>query len=384
MQQNVRKIITITLLSVPLSAAAALVPVLSELGAVYPQWADWVQLLITLPSLFMMVSSLLTSRLSQRLSLRHVAVGSVGIILLAGISPYWIWGFPYLLATRAAMGIGLGLLNTTVASLPAIYFPAGKTRDTVTGVQAAFISAGGILFSLLSGMVAKVNWQAVFLVQLINLAPLLVAVFAMPQVSTATARPAATQKIFVREALPITLLSFVCIVMTCTYPLNLSMYVANSGLGDSGTVGILTSVNSLLGFGIGLVFGKILEKGKQLTLPTGLLIIGTGFFTVAFATNSAVLLLGSALFGIGSSLLSPALHARLYRAVPQEYLVAGVAMLGIGSNVSQFISPFLINPLAGALTSHHVEATRFLLAGSGVFLIAILLFWQSLGTRKIV
>lgn len=385
MNEHARKTISISLLSLSLSAPAALVPVLANISAAYPQWSGWVQFLITIPSLFMMLSSLFTSKLMRRFSLKSVTSFSILLIFLSGILPYFAEGFPFLLVTRGVMGIGIGLLNTAVASLPAVYFPSGSSRDTATGIQSAFISAGGIIFSLLSGRLAMIHWKLVFLVQLINLIPLATALFFMPESlqESPSTPPRPEGSVFVKEAMLVTLLSFVCVLMTCTYPLNLSVYATESSLGEAQFVSVLTSINSLLGFIIGLVFGKILSKTKALTLPIGLLFTSAGFFVVTFAPSPFVLLLGSVVFGLGSSLVSPALYARLYHDVPEDKIVSAVALLGIGINVSQFVSPFVINPLARQIDGTGTPATRFLIAGSALLLIAIALALLALYRKKV-
>lgn len=389
MSNKGRKMATISVLSISLSAPAALVPVLANLGEAYPVAGSWLQLLITIPSLFMMLSSLFTDWLSRFFSMRGIAGASILLILLSGVSPYFFGTFSFLLFTRAVMGIGIGLLNTTVASLPALYFGSGKTRDTATGVQAAFISGGGILFNLLSGGLAMRHWKLVYLAQLINILPLLVVLFLMP--SSKNTRNQAKSKEqcakksgrLTKEAVLIALLSFVIITMTVTFPLNISVFVSKRSLGTAQFVGVLASINSLIGFIVGLLFAKILGKVKNYTLPIGLIITSLGFIAITFAPRPWALVLGSGVLGVGTSLISPALYARLYQEVPEKNIVPAVALLGIGSNVSQFVSPFIINPVAGAFGGEPIEAVRFLLAAMSLIILSILLIVRGAKGKKI-
>lgn len=381
MTNHNRKLLTISFLSIPLSAGIALVPVLSNIAAAFPYKGGWIQLLLTVPSLFMMFSSLLTERLSERIPLKTIAIISIIIIFFSGISPYWINSFAYLLCTRALMGIGLGLLNTVIASLPALYFLDNKERDSAVGVQSAFVCAGGILFNLLSGTFAKHNWKFVFLVQLLNIIPLVAAIILMPKTEKQkleTARPN-KRNIFVRSAVPVAVVSFISIILTCTYPLNLSLFVEKSGLGNSQFVGLIASVNSAIGFFVGLIFGKVYSKIKEKTLSLGLLITAAAMVVVRFSPNQAILLMGSICFGIGTSFISPTLYSMLYKQVKQEEIVSSVALLGIASNVSQFISPFLINPIAKTVGSNNIEGTRILASS---ILIIILILILTLKNRK--
>ena len=52
--ENRKKNIVISALATSLSASAALVPVQSSIVAAFPDYANWVQLLISVPPLFIM------------------------------------------------------------------------------------------------------------------------------------------------------------------------------------------------------------------------------------------------------------------------------------------------------------------------------------------
>lgn len=382
MGKSNNKIRIIALLSIPLSAGIALVPVLSNLAAAFPEQHGSIQMLITIPSLFMMVSSLLTGRLAKRTSMPFITAISIAVIMVAGISPYWINGFAYLLITRGLMGIGLGLLQTATASLPALYFDDGKMRDHAVGIQSAFVCAGGIVFYLLSGAVANSKWEYVFLVQALNIVPLLAAILFMPKIENKMASELERQKIFTRNAMPVAAVSFLIIAFTCTYPLNLSLFVEKQGLGGSQFASLLTSVNSAIGFFVGLIFGKVHSKIKAKTLSLGLVLTAAALLIIAVSPGLAILLAGSVCFGIGTSFISPSLYAMLYERVAPEEVVSSAAMLGIACNISQFVSPFIINPVAKAADGIGAEGTRLILASIFVFLLAIFLaFWDRKKSR---
>lgn len=365
-----KKIVTIALLSLSLSAGAALVPVLSDIAGAFPGREGWMQLLITLPALFMMFSSLFTDFLSQKSSMKAVTVASLVIILFAGVSPYFIHPFFYLLFSRALMGVGLGLLNTCAASLPALYFSDQPAMDKATGIQAAFVSAGVILFSLFSGTVAQHHWKDVFLIQLINILPLTVALFVMPDVNKTKESTSSFKGLWVKNAIPVVALCFITIIFTCTYPLNLSLFVQKSNLGTSRFVSLLTSINAGIGFFIGLVFGRVYSKAKEKTLIFALCAAAVALAIISLSQNQLLLLLGSILFGIGTSFISPCFYVILYKSVKPQEIVPAVALLGIGANVSQFVSPFVVNPVSKFIDGNSMEQTRLLLAAAVIFVLA--------------
>lgn len=373
MKDNRNKILSISLISISLSAGVSLVPVLSNIAFVFPDKKEYIQFLITLPSLFMMFSSLLTNKILRKSSLKFVSLISIIMITFAGISPFWINNFDYLLFTRVIMGLGLGLFNTVIGSLPAIYFNDSKIRDSAIGIQSAFICVGGILFNILSGLLAKYNWKYVFLVQLINVIPLIAVIFIMPNLSQNSVSYTARGNLAVKNAIPVIIISFLTITITCTYPLNLSIFVEKQLIGSSQFVALLTSINSVIGFFIGLVFGKVYAKIKGNVLTLGLILSATALMIVSFSTNYPILLLGNIFFGVGTSFISPSLYSMLYDRVNPEDIVSSVALLGISSNVSQFVSPFIINPVAKVIDGTSSEVNRLIIASILLFLFDIFL-----------
>lgn len=370
--------IVIATLSVSLSASSALVPALSSMANAFPQWQQWVQLLITIPSLTMMFSSLLVNRLLALTSKKSLTVISLIVLLFSGVLPYYVHSFLFIIVSRVFMGLAMGVINTISSSLPANYFPESHSRNFATGLQSAFSSFGGILFSILSGWAAIMSWKNVFLVQYINLIPLFVACLLMTQEKNPPEQHVPlkqtkikAKKFFAKEALPITMLSFICITLTCTYPLNLSMYIQSRGFGTTEFAGILTSINAFIGFFVGLFFAKMSRIFKDFTLSAGLLLAAAALFIIGLAPTSMLLLLGSILFGIGTSLIYPAFLTKLYKDMPPQHLVVGVGMFSVGSNLSQFFSPFLINPIAELFNNG--EDTRILVAGVGVLIVALTL-----------
>ena len=190
------------------------------------------------------------------------------------------------------------------------------------------------------------------------------------------------KNIFTRSVVPVAIISFISIVLTCTYPLNLSLFAEKNGLEVPKFVGLITSVNSAIGFFVGLIFCKVYFKIKGKTLTLGLIIAAVAMLLVRFAPNQAVLLMGSICFGIGTSFISPALYSMLYKRVKQEEIVSSVALLGIASNVSQFASPFLSTPIAKAVDGNNIEGTRILVAGILIIFLILILTLQKKRTSS--
>lgn len=367
----------IATLASSLSASAALVPVLSSIAAAYPEWEAWVQLLVTIPPLFIMVSSMAVSPLLRIFSEKIIALLGLVLVLFSGVYPWFSDSFILLLLSRVVMGLGLGLVTTISSSLPATFFSHGDDRDKATGIQSAFSSFGGVAFSYLSGWIAaNFFWKDVFLVQLLNIIPLFAVFFFMPQKEKKQKTTSSISSVFfAKDALFLVILAFLCISFTVTFPLNMSLFINKYNIGTTNLSGIISSINSFIGFIIGLSFFKITNIFKEKTLPLALLIVSISFFIISQAREATMFLLGSTLFGVGTSIIYPAFLTIIYADIRADSIVSAIAMYTVATNVAQFVSPFVINPMANIL-GDGIEK-RFVLAGSLLVLLSVVFFVYS-------
>lgn len=374
MENKTKKNLVIVALASSLSASAAIMPVLSSIAKAFPDWANWVQFLITIPTLMIMVASLLVNPLLKRFSDKSITVTGLILIIFSGVYPYFSKSFPLLILSRVIMGFGLGLVTTISSSLAAGYFPVGKDRDRATGLQAAFSSFGGVVFSYLSGWVASIYWEGIFLVQLLNLVPLVFVLLFMKsnesfkEEDSTNKESTPNGQFFVKEAVLLTVLAFICVTITVTLPLNLSLFIDSKAIGDTRLAGTIASINSFIGFLIGLAFPEINKIFKDKTLPLSLFLVGVSFLIMSKSTASAVFLMASTIFGIATSIIYPSFLTTIYREVPENKIVASIGMYTVATNISQFVSPFIINNIA-RIFSPTIEA-RFILAAVLIFLLA--------------
>lgn len=343
-QSSKHKNVIVGSIAVSLSASAALVPVLSNIANVFPEYKDSVQLLLTIPPLMIMLVSATIPRLNNKFSAKILSVFAYVLLIMSGVYPYFTNSFELLLMSRVLMGISLGILTPLSSSLPALYFSDDNEIDKATGIQAAFASFGGILFSYLSGLAAQYFWKDVFLVQILNFVPLIIILIFMNKERSVSLEDK-TNFIIVKESLWINAIALITIIATVTFPLNLSLYIEEQALGFSTLAGTIGSMNAFIGFIIGLLFSRINKKFKMKTILIALLLIATSLVLMSFGINLLVFYLASVLFGFGTSLIMPSLVTLIYREVNKSDVVSAISTLTVMMSVAQFVSPYIINRL---------------------------------------
>lgn len=352
MESKFKNNLVIAILATSMSSAAALMPVLSDIAKIYEEYKNYVHLLLTIPPLMIMVSSMLVGSITKKITTKQTTIIGLLLIIISGVYPYFTDSFILLVLSRVIMGFGLGLITTISSSLPARYFNEGSDRDYATGLQSAFSSLGGVLFSFLSGYIASRYWRGVFLVQFLNILPLFVVLLYMKpnfedkkEIDT-DKKKEETSKVLVKEAMLITVLAFLSVVVNATYPLNMSLFVEQESIGTSEFTGVIASINSFIGFIIGMSFSRINNRLKGYTLSVALFIVSLSFITSASSVGKASFLIGSTLFGIGTSLIYPGFLTAIYKNIKKEDILPAIGMYTVAVNIAQFVSPFIINNIS--------------------------------------
>ncbi|MDF2876885.1 MAG: transporter, aromatic acid:H+ symporter family, partial [Sporomusa sp.] len=150
-------------ISLLLLAATAVSPALANISAAFKGTsAQTIMLLVALPSMTMVLASLVFGKLSEFLSRRGLFQLAMALFLIGGISPYFMNDLTMILGMRAILGLSLGIIFPLSIVLISDFFE-GNERDTVMGLQSVFVNLGGIIFAMLGGLLCAVDWHNTFL-----------------------------------------------------------------------------------------------------------------------------------------------------------------------------------------------------------------------------
>ena len=127
-----------------------------------------VKLTLSIPALFIAISSPLVGIIIDRWKRKPVFLMSIILYAIAGCSGYFLTSLNEILVGRAMLGLAVGGIMTTTTTLIADYF-TGEKRNKIIGLQGAFMSFGGVLFLLVGGFFADFDWRTPFLIYLFSL-----------------------------------------------------------------------------------------------------------------------------------------------------------------------------------------------------------------------
>jgi len=149
-------------------AGATIAP---ALPAMQQQFSDvqniefWVRLVLTIPGLFIVLGAFAAGAIIDRYSKKTFLLVCMALYAISGSSGLYLETLPGILAGRAAMGLGVAGIMTTVITLFADYYQ-GAERAKAIGMQSSFMALGGVVFLTFGGFLAELSWRYPFAIYL--------------------------------------------------------------------------------------------------------------------------------------------------------------------------------------------------------------------------
>ena len=132
-------------ISVLLLAATAVSPAIANISAAFKEVStQTIMLLVALPSMTMVLASLVFSKLSEFMGRRALVHVAMLLFLIGGITPYFMNDITMILVMRAILGLSLGLIFPLSLVLISDFFEGGE-RATIMGLQSVCSKDGQAL-----------------------------------------------------------------------------------------------------------------------------------------------------------------------------------------------------------------------------------------------
>ena len=165
--------LTATVLSISLLTVMAGAAIAPALGIIRDHFSDapdmLVQFIVSLPALLIIVTNLLFPWLCSLLKTRSLALTGLLLYVVAGAGCFFVDDIWLLLAMRALLGVSVGMIMPLSTGLLAYYFPPER-QASLMGLSAAMNQMGGVVATLLAGLLANIEWNYAFLVYLLSAA----------------------------------------------------------------------------------------------------------------------------------------------------------------------------------------------------------------------
>jgi len=362
-------ILSLSLLTVMAGAAVA-----PALGTIREHFADsddtMIQLIISMPALFIFLSSFIFPALCRRFKARTIVMAGLLLYVFGGCGAGLIGNIRIVLIFRALVGCGVGLIMPMSTGLLTFYFPPEET-DRLMGLSSAMNQMGGAVATFIAGILATISWRASFLVYLMGLISVILCALFMPNDSIGSRSGSGSAKEDIRQAAGkgesklskfgiYVAAMFLLMSIFFIYPSNYALETSASGIMSQGSIATVMALMDVIAFAGGLSFVAIkgtLKNKAHYVAPAMFL---TGYILLAISGSAVVSVIGSFFIGFANGAGIPCIIAAASRKAGRDAGTTVMPMLSAAMYLSQFASPFIMS------------AVRTLFGGSGV---AHLPFW---------
>ena len=375
-KKNVSKKVTATILSMSLltvMAGAAIAPALGIIKAHFSGANDLlVQLIVSMPALLIIVTNLFFLSISRRLRTRAIATTGLLLYVAAGAGCYFVDDIYVLLAMRALLGVSVGLIMPLSTGLLAYYFPP-EEQARLMGLSAAMNQMGGVVATLLAGVLAAVEWHYAFLVYLAGLLAIVLVAAKLPNEWLASTGSRLELKTLVRFHPSVTAMLLIMLLFF-VYPTNFALTAHGQGVPMLTTTLIMVGLD-VVAFVVGLLFGWLMHHLRRQMKYVAPLFFLAGYAVLAFVPGLAGMIVGSALVGMANGAGVPYVNTIASIKGGKDAAITVMPLISAALYLGQFLSPLIVEPLSRALA---VENAPYLVA----MCIAVLFLVQVFLTRR--
>ncbi len=341
-------ILSLSLLTV--MAGAAVAPALEVIREHFSDASKLeVQLIVCMPALFIVITNMLFGRLAARFGARTLTLLGLLLYTVGGTAAGLFDSIWAVLIMRALVGVGVGIIMPLSTGLLTYYFPPEK-RERLMGLSSAANQLGGVIATLLAGVLASISWRLSFMVYLMGLISIVLCLVFMPddRIRDSSAQGSAPSRSGVwRRNHGHIVCMFLLMTAFFIYPANFAIVTAAEGVIPMSLCAVIMAGCDLVAFGGGLAFvwvKRVSGRFARLVAPTLFLI---GYCLLAFVGGWVGTLAGSALIGFANGVGVPYIISTASANEGRAAATTVMPMLSAALYLSQFLSPFLLSLVSG-------------------------------------
>ncbi|MNI35104.1 Bacillibactin exporter [compost metagenome] len=292
-----------------------------------------------------------------------------------------------LLICALIMGIGLGFIATVNPMLLSMYFE-GDERSSLMGVGTAMNSVGSMIMMFLGGILGANVWHNTYYVFLITILIFFLVMLGLPLDKVAKkehhsgGHTASSVKTAMKEmnkyVFLVSMLAFAISFLYVIFPTNLSIIIADKNLGGTAITGVVNALGTVGGLIAGFTINRINRVLKDKSLASGFIFMAVSFILVHYASNVAMVIVGSAFSGLAM--------AMIYSTIPfYVSIIAKPVQIALAMSVFQFLNSLggIISPIVLSSLGVGSGAPAFIFGAICCLVIGITLLLTSFGKRAL-
>ncbi len=359
----------------------AVSPISEKLLTIFPSTTQLdIQMLTTLPSLFIIPFILLAGVISGKVNDIKLLYAGLWLYLLSGLLYFLCTSMTQLIFVSALLGIGAGIIIPLSTSLVSKFF-SGEQRTRQYGYISALTNITLVVATAVTGYLADIQWRLPFVVYLLPIISiLLVSSIRNSESTISEKREQPTQHVAdgtvnYRELLKYMLYYLLITYLVMAVSINLPFLLGKLGY-DSGVSGMVISLFFLAMMLPGFFINRIIAVLREYILLFSLLLIALGLIDIFFNSSLAFIILGCIAAGVGYGIAQPYIYDVTASLAPPQKTTYALALVMTMNYVAILVSPFIVDWVQ-ELCRVKSENFPFLLNAVTGFVALIFMFMRS-------
>ena len=336
-----------------------------------------VESLATIPAMMITIFVLLSNGVIKFIGKKNTVLLGLFLIFIFGIIPAFTTNFKIVLISRLLLGAGIGLFNSLSISMISDFFDE-EYRGTMIGLRTAFLNIGKALTTFISGYLLIYGIQYTFLVYALALPIFIIFLLFVPNTENVNNKKVSIK--FHKETIVLTLLTFLVGISYMGATIKIPTLLAERYHYQPDVARNLLTILALSGILSGVIFGILVKRFKNLTLPIMLSFMTVG--SVLFAlTNNIIIFYIAAIF-IGISFVGTMSFNFFYisNKLDNKFINFATSVILVGGNIGVILTPVVLTKIPEALYLEKYTTPFFIT--TALMLISTLVSYAVLRNKK--
>lgn len=364
-------ILSLSLLTV--MAGAAVAPALGVISAYFSDEPEiLVKLIISMPALCIAVTNLFFGRLCRYFRVRTLSLAGLAMYVVFGCAAGVCSNIYVVLACRALLGVGVGIIMPMSTGLITFYFTRDK-HEALMGYSSAMNMLGGVVATLIAGGMAMISWRLSFAVYLLGFVSIIPVILWMPNEKIADNGKGEKQRGVIRQYYPYIAGMFMLMLLFFNYPANFALESSRSGVVTAGMIPVIMALMDVFGFFGGIAFSKfagLLGGGMKYVAPLMFLV---GYICLDKAAGIVLVMAGSFVVGAAIGIGVPNIISTASAKAGDKAAVTVIPALSVALYLSQFAAPAIMAAVQICIAAVYSSATTYTAAAA---ISVILILWS--------
>jgi len=316
----------------------------------------FMQTIFMLPTLTAVPSSLLIGALSRKTGKKLPLQIGILAMLISGLAVA-AFNLPLagIIIAMAVMGLGLGCLMTLNLGIIPDHFEAAEQGKAMAHV-AAFANIGGMILSLLGGVLLAFGWQHMFWMFILAAPIIIINHITLPKEEITQTTEEVKGKIKLNtDVLFFCMTVFFIGLSFAIRNANAGLLVEQHNLGDIAVANYAMTLWTAVGIVMGFIYGVMAKIFKQAILPIAIGVFAVGMALMGNATAIWVFYLGNLLSGMGIATVMPTILSKSSQSVDATSATFVISLIFATLNIAGFVAPALVNTIARTIATETAQ-----------------------------